>query len=112
MPEILAWNEVMERLDNDQDLFFELVDMFFASYPNDLEQLRSALDLKDVDALKMAAHAIKSALGNLGAMQCHARAYELENIGKSGNFTSAASTLSEFEKSVAEFKTACMAKRA
>lgn len=108
MSESLVFDQqgVMDRVDNDRELLGELVGIFSSEAPGMIEAIKSAIQSGDAAALDASAHSIKSALGNIGAMEAHALAFKLELAGKKGEFSGVESTFEEFLKAIEAFKVA------
>ena len=96
--------EAFERVDNDKELFFELVDMFFEDYEDSLKGVQEAADNKEARHLEERSHSMKSALGNLGAMKGFYDAKFLEFAGKNENFEGVSERLESLKASIAKFK--------
>jgi two-component system sensor histidine kinase/response regulator len=69
-----------------------------------METLRQAICLGDTSALQKAAHSLKSASGNLGAITLVEICKELESMGRAGTMEKGSSLLSEIE---VEYKRVC-----
>lgn len=71
-----------ETIDNwrtdDPELLVELVQLFLHDTPQRLVELRSASDRDDADAVRRAAHALKSSAGTLGATELQEFLVEIE----------------------------------
>lgn len=94
---------VMERVDNDVELYVTLVDILKSDAPGKLEGLRTSSAAKDSAAVRELAHSIKSALGNLGAMRGHDIAYKLEMAGRDDRVEELSQLVSELQASIEEF---------
>jgi HPt (histidine-containing phosphotransfer) domain-containing protein len=81
--------ELMERIDNDRAFLAELLAIFRDTWPGQLAAVRSALALSDHEEVKRAGHALKSALGNLSAMQAYHFASGIEMAGGAGDMARA-----------------------
>jgi histidine phosphotransfer protein HptB len=64
------------------DYIVELIQAYFEETPQLLAKLQEALQKKDSDAFRRAAHSIKSTSNSFGALQYGEQARELEMIGK------------------------------
>ena len=95
---------VMERLDNDRDLLKEIVQIFFEGLDESIGSLQGAANKKDAAAFGAAAHSIKGALGNIGAMRAYRKAYELETKGKNNIMDNSLGLVGELEKEISAFK--------
>lgn len=93
----------MARLDNDKNLYRELVAIFEGEYPSSMEKMSAAIRAQDKKELETSAHSIKGALGNIGAMVSYDLAYELEIKGRTGDFGDTGKIFMRLEESVAQF---------
>ncbi|MCI5065158.1 Hpt domain-containing protein [bacterium] len=96
--------EAFERVDNDKELFFELVEMFFGDYDTVLVGIREAIEEGEPRHLEERAHSVKSALGNIGAMKAFYDALALEKLGRSGSVEGGAELLAALEEHVAAYR--------
>jgi HPt (histidine-containing phosphotransfer) domain-containing protein len=64
------------------DFINELIDTFLEDGPSLIGQLQSALQAKDADVFRRAAHSLKSNAATFGASQLAALAQELETRGR------------------------------
>ncbi|MBL8471135.1 MAG: response regulator [Rhodocyclaceae bacterium] len=88
----------------DEALLDEVVDSLLACIPDDLTQLREALDGGDAAGVASHAHAIKGAAVTAGAMALSAAASKLEALGRRGQGTGLQAELQELERRFAEFR--------
>ena len=70
----------------DRRLLKELVALFRVESASALRQIQAAIDGRDGDALRQAAHALKGAAATVGGAAGRQAAAELEKIGQSGSF--------------------------
>lgn len=98
-----VWNreEALDRIGGDETLLQELCEIFLSGYPRLLGSLRKAIDLSDALALQRAAHSLKGELSYLSAPQATHIARSMEDMGREGNLSSAATALGALEKSLA-----------
>jgi protein-histidine pros-kinase len=82
-------NELLARVDNDQEFLGETVQMLATDGRQLLEQIRSAAASRDAPALGRAAHTLKGMISNFCAPAAHASAFEVEKIGKAGDLAAA-----------------------
>jgi HPt (histidine-containing phosphotransfer) domain-containing protein len=68
-----------------EDFIGELIDTFLDDAPTQIQQMKDALDKKDADSFKRAAHTIKSNAAAFGATQLANLARELEGMGRENN---------------------------
>ncbi len=95
---------VMERLDNDKVLLKEIVQIFFESLGDSLSVLQTTATRGEGYAFGAAAHSIKGALGNIGAMRAYRKAYELETKGKNNVMDNASALVDELKSEIAAYK--------
>ena len=96
----------LDRVSGDKELLIELFDIAFTDTVQRLQDIDVALKQGDAKKLAETAHAVKSAFGNIGAMQCHATAAELEKLGKNQDLVTASALFPEFKSHIEAFKAA------
>ena len=77
----------LEQMDNDKNVFKEIMDIFFEIVPTRISNIREALAEKNTDTVFKEAHAIKGEGGNIFAQDLSQAAHALEQIGRSGDLT-------------------------
>jgi two-component system sensor histidine kinase/response regulator len=82
-------DDVVRRLDGDEQLFHEVVGLFLADSPMLIETIRAAIERGDVREVRAAAHRLKGAASNLAATPLADAARDLETIGESGGLNGA-----------------------
>lgn len=60
-------NFLLDNLGGEVELMHEIVALFLRDYASNLNELRAARDAHDLDAMRMAAHALKGMVSNYGA---------------------------------------------
>jgi HPt (histidine-containing phosphotransfer) domain-containing protein len=70
--QIIDMDDVMDRLQDDKDLLFELLDIFTADFQDKRKQLAELLTNKDFDGIKDVVHSLKGAAGNISACALYA----------------------------------------
>jgi two-component system, sensor histidine kinase and response regulator len=83
---------VLARIGGDAELLADISRIFIDGAPKHLEQIRTALDAHDSEALWRAAHALKGAAANFEADDLVGAARELEELGRSGHVAEAETT--------------------
>ena len=78
--------QVLARVGGDHELLAEISRLFVDDAPQHLERIRAALDARDGDSLRRAAHALKGAAANFDADGVVNAARALEEMGRSGSF--------------------------
>jgi HPt (histidine-containing phosphotransfer) domain-containing protein len=94
-----VWNlpELLERVDNDQVLLRELLDIFKEDFPQTLQSLKSAVSANDLKSACRLSHTLKGMLSSLGATRAAAAASKLEALSSVGETTSLQAALNALE---------------
>ncbi|MEA5462336.1 Hpt domain-containing protein [Leptothoe sp. PORK10 BA2] len=90
-------NQLEQLAGGDKAFEKELLQLFAADTENSLSQLAIAISMEDPSAVRSLAHYIKGASANVGAVGMAKIAAQLEALAKSGNLTSAASSLRQLQ---------------
>ena len=80
------------------DFINELVDTFLDDAPKLLAELKGALQAKNADTFRRAAHSLKSNSATFGASHLSELAKELEMMGKENKLTDVEGRLTTFEE--------------
>ncbi|MBA3886269.1 MAG: response regulator [Acidobacteria bacterium] len=72
---------LLERVSGDAALMAEVIALFLDDCPNRLTAIRDAVTDRNADALRAAAHALRGAAGNLGAIALAEAASVAERVG-------------------------------
>jgi HPt (histidine-containing phosphotransfer) domain-containing protein len=87
--EPLVPSQVLARMGGDHELLAEISRLFVDDAPRHLEKIRAALNARDGEALRRAAHGLKGAAANFDAEGVVAAARALEEVGRDGKFDDA-----------------------
>lgn len=101
---ILVLDEAMDRVGGDLELYHELVELLFSELEEGLQRIGGAIETSSCLELEHGSHAIKSAFGNVGAMECYDIAFALEKLGKSGALDSASDQYDELKAAISRFE--------
>jgi two-component system, sensor histidine kinase and response regulator len=82
--------KALGHTDNDPPLLKKLIAVFIGDLPKTLARIERAVRERDAEALAMAAHALKSPLGTLGATRSRETAIALETVARSKKLAGAA----------------------
>jgi CheY-like chemotaxis protein len=85
----IAFDEMRRRLDDDDQLVGEVIDMFLVDCPLRLTEIKAAVTARAPEALRIAAHALVGAAGNMAAAPVVACARALETLGKAATLDAA-----------------------
>lgn len=77
----------LERLGGDEQLLKEVARLFLGEYPTLMDDIRSAAQTNDADALQRAAHSMKGSVSNFGAEGVYQAAFALERLGRGGDLS-------------------------
>ncbi|HLO28337.1 MAG TPA: Hpt domain-containing protein [Anaerolineales bacterium] len=67
------------------DFIGELIDAFLDDAPNMIQNMRAALETKDIESFRRNAHSLKSNANTFGAMELAGLAKELEFMARENN---------------------------
>jgi len=99
---LILWDgaKALERLDGDEQLLHEIVQIFLEESPKHLANLKRALTEANAELLERTAHTLKGELSYLGMPTVSQRAHELEQMGRECNLDHAAEVFAIFETEV------------
>ena len=92
--------EALYLMDNDEELFKEIIELFIENCPEWVEELKKAVENEDALKVEGTSHKIKGALRSLVAVPAQEKAQELENIGRSKDLTKANETFKIFNEEI------------
>jgi len=96
----IDFKSALEAVAGDKDLFAELIGMFVEDYPTRLRDIGAALESGDAETVERAAHTLKGAAANLGAVEVRELALEIEKLGKKGELEKARPYLADLEQAL------------
>ena len=91
---------LLDRVEGDQELLAEMIQLFLADAPHLLDAMRNALQQGDMISLERSAHSIKGAAGNMSALVTVNAASQLEQSAKKGDAESSRANLAALEGAV------------
>ncbi len=97
---------VLKRVDGDRDLLKEVAGLFFEDTPRLMTEIRNAVERADAQALERSAHTLKGSVGNFGAKRAFELAYNLEQMGRNGDYARAMEVFVELEQQIAKLNPA------
>jgi len=74
--------DLLTRLDNDRELFSELLKIFKEEFPCLLQSLQEAVVRGDLKGVEVKAHTVKGMLANVSFVRAAASAARLERMGQ------------------------------
>ena len=93
--------ELLERIDHDQELLKEIFGLFRREIPGLLAELRAAIEANTAKRVLSAAHALKGMLANLAVEKGSATAARIEELARAGEVNGFAAELAELEAEMA-----------
>jgi PAS domain S-box-containing protein len=90
---------LVERLIGNEELAQRVIRRFVADMPGQLAQLGRAVSESDSPQVRLLAHSIKGAAGNVGGLEMREVAWKLEQKGTAGDLTGADAVLPELSAS-------------
>jgi HPt (histidine-containing phosphotransfer) domain-containing protein len=75
-------NEILENFDGDEEFFTELVEIFITDTPEQLSEIKEAVDNSKSRDLERSAHKLKGAVANFGEKAAFETAFQLEMMGR------------------------------
>jgi two-component system sensor histidine kinase/response regulator len=95
----IAWDPVntLARLDGDEQLLDEIVQIFLDESSRQLADLKRAVTEANAELLEATAHRLKGELSYLGMPTVSQRADDLEQMGRDCDLTHASEVFAEFE---------------
>jgi len=97
-------NEILIRMDNDEELVAMILDSFIKTFPRYIEELHQALKEKDQEAVSRIGHTVKSSSGNAGAALMSETAEQIEKSGHAGDMEKAAKLFENLKNEFDQFK--------
>ena len=90
----------------DRRLLKEVVQLFRADYPSSLRKIKRALQGRDPEALRMAAHRLKGSIATVGAQAARQVAQQLEDTARSHDFERAGHTYAKLRHEIERLESA------
>lgn len=91
---------LLERVEGDEQLAGELIELFLESCPKLLADVRQAVKDHNAVALERAAHALKGSAGDIAAPRAFESARALEQLGRENKLENAEAALKSLESAL------------
>ena len=91
-------DNLRRQMPGQPDILVRIIRSFLRASPDLLAALQAAIRARDPEAVRQAAHAMKSSNGQIGAKKLAAMCYELELPGSLGQLLDADQLLAELER--------------
>ncbi|OGW97716.1 MAG: hypothetical protein A2Z81_05070 [Omnitrophica WOR_2 bacterium GWA2_45_18] len=96
--EVIDVPEFLERVQDDKELLFELLDIFVGDYRGKRKSLGEAIKKNDYEEVRMIAHSLKGASGNVSAKALRQTFIKIEEMRKQNDYTGAEETLKTMDQ--------------
>ena len=97
MTDVFDRQELLEELDGDREFLEESLEILMADAPPLIDQIRDGIENNDAEKIRIAAHTIKSMVGNFCAQPAFQAALHVETIGQNGDLAGCAAGLPPLE---------------
>ena len=104
--EAFDYNKVLAVTGGDKELAVEIIGIFREQIPKLLGDIQNAVETGDTVKLQQAAHTLKGASGNVGALMIYEVALFLETVGENNEMFQAADLLEKLKTAVQAFEQA------
>jgi len=94
----INFQELLDRVDNDRQLLYELFSIFKDEFPGNLARLRDAVTRGELKEIAKLSHTFKGTLGNLAAAQAMNSAAHLEQAARIGQAAQLSAAFADFER--------------
>jgi len=92
---------LLDRLEGDQELLLEIVELFLEDCPRRLAVGRQAVNAGDLVTLVRIAHSLKGSAANFGGADASSAALAVETAARAGDLTAATATWQRLEAEIA-----------
>ena len=94
----------LSRVGGDTELLKEIAILFLETYPDVLQEIRTAAEQCDAQLLERSAHGLKGSVANFGAAAAVDAARLLENMGRTQQMQEATAGLRNLEQALAALR--------
>jgi CheY-like chemotaxis protein len=95
---VMNFDKAVQEFEGDREFLVEVLRGFLVNVRAQVDTIQRAITADDAEVVRREAHAIKGGAANLTAEGLRSVAFELENLGGSGELTEASGTLARLEK--------------
>lgn len=100
--EILNLEDFMDRVQDDKELLFELLDIFVSDFHTKRKALGDAIEKGDFETVEHVAHFLKGSCGNISTEPLRVIFSELEEGGKKNELEGAKGKLNDIDQKFEE----------
>ena len=105
-PSAFDLEDALEKVGGDMEIFREIIEVFLESYPDQLREIRRAIDDRDPGLVERTSHTLKGSVGTFAAKKAYETALRLEIIGREGRLEEAPREYSKLEQELNELDAA------
>ena len=109
LPSIFDLDDALDKVGGDREILEEILVVFSETYPDQLSELKKAIENNDAPIVERAAHTLKGSVGAFSAKKALETAFRLETMGRDGNLQEAAVVYSKLEQEIEELEAALKA---
>lgn len=91
-------DRLLDSFGGDLEFLGEMLDTFYEDSPRQLEAARTGLEAGDAEAVRRAAHSLKSNCANFGAVSLSVKCRELEMLAKTGSLDGGEELLAQISR--------------
>jgi HPt (histidine-containing phosphotransfer) domain-containing protein len=106
LPCIFDLDDALEKVGGDREILEEILEVFSESYPDQLSELKNAIDSGDAPLVERTAHTLKGSVGTFSAKKALETAFRLETMGRDAQLQEAAAEYSKLEHEIEELDAA------
>ncbi len=106
---VLDLEELRQRLDNDEELVAEIVELFLDDTPRQIAALEDALARADGEVVRERAHTLKGTAANMGATELRETAGRMEEAARDGRLGEATELVDSIHRDFAKLRKALTA---
>jgi len=104
---VIDVEEFLERVQDDKELFFELLEIFSEDFVEKRTALGTAVESQDFEQIRSVAHSLKGASGNISAKALRAVCLRLEEMGRNNDLGDIDKLLTDLDQTFTDL-TACI----
>ena len=93
-------DQLLKTVDGDWELLGDVAQLYFTDTPLQVARIRVAIEDNDAAEVREIAHSIKGASGSFGKNRVYDYAFELEQIGRSGDLAQASAILEKLQQAM------------
>jgi len=96
--------DMLQRVDGDEELMAEIIELFLEDAPEQLSAIREAFGQADIEALGRCAHGLKGSAGNVSAPALREVALEVERAAANGPLDGVDTMIGRLDAELARFR--------